>query len=145
MNDSIAIGCDHAAFAAKERLKSFLQMRGRKVVDFGTDSEDSMDYPDVARPLAEAVAAGTYKQGLLLCGTGLGMSYAANRVPGVRAALCWSVEAASLARSHNDANILVLPGRADTLDPLEEILASWLETPFSDEERHSRRIDKIEG
>lgn len=141
----IAIGCDHAAYEVKERLKSVLQSRGLDVKDFGVDSPDSSDYPDIARPLAEAVAAGEMERGVLLCGTGLGMSYTANRVPGVRAALCWSVETAVLAREHNDANILVLPGRADTMDSLEAILDAWIETSFSGVDRHQRRIDKIEG
>lgn len=140
----IAIGCDHAAYDAKERIKAWLQMRGYSVEDFGTDSIESMDYPDVAHPLAEAVAAGNFSRGLLLCGSGLGMSYTANRTPGVRAALCWSAESASLARSHNNANVLVLPGRVETIDPLEDILLAWLETPFSGESRHERRIEKIE-
>lgn len=140
----VAIGCDHAAFEAKERLKGLLQARGRGVHDFGVHSTARADYPDVARPLAEAVSRGDFCCGVLLCGTGLGMSYVANRFPGVRASLCWSTEAAQLARDHNDANILVLPGRIPTLDPLEAILTTWLDTPFSDGERHQRRIDKIE-
>lgn len=142
---TIAIGCDHAALEAKERLKEWLEAHGYEVKDFGVNAPDSVDYPDIARPLSEAVAGGEPERGVLLCGTGLGMSYVANRVPGIRAALCYSEEAADLARSHNDANVLVLPGRAGTMDPLEKILAAWVNTPFSGDERHRRRIDKIEG
>ncbi len=139
----IGIGSDHAAFPVKEELKRLLGLRGLEVVDFGTGSAESCDYPDIARPLAEAVSSGRLVRGVLLCGSGLGMSYAANKLPGVRAALCWSAEAARLSREHNDANILVLPGRIATLDPLPEIMQAWLDTDFSQDERHSRRIAKI--
>ena len=145
MSETIAIGSDHAAFPVKEKLKGVLEELGYKVKDFGVNSPDSCDYPDVAIPLAKAVQAGKCERGVLLCGTGLGMSYAANRFPGVRAALCWSREVAKLAREHNDSNVLVLSGRHATIDPLEEILKAWLETPFSNDERHMRRIRKIEG
>lgn len=145
MSQTVAIGSDHGAFAAKEKLKAVLEGLGYKVKDFGTNSPDSCDYPDIAIPLAKAVQAGKVDRGVLLCGTGLGMSYAANRLPGVRAALCWSREVAKLAREHNDSNILVLSGRHATIDPLEEIMKAWLETPFSNDERHQRRITKIEG
>jgi len=140
----IAIASDHAGLAAKLRLKSVLAMQGRSVRDFGTDGEESVDYPDFGRLVAEAVRRGESGVGLLLCGSGLGMSYVANRVAGIRAALCWSVEVARLAREHNNANILVLPGRAATIDPLEDILAVFLETAFPDEGRHGRRIAKID-
>lgn len=145
MAETIAIGSDHGAYEAKERLKAVLTELGYAVQDFGTPTPDSCDYPDIAIPLAKAVQAGTYQRGVLLCGTGLGMSYAANRQPGVRAALCWSVEVAKLAREHNNSNILVLSGRHATIDPLEEILKAWLATPFPGDERHARRIQKIEG
>lgn len=142
---TIAIGADHAAYESKERLKDFLEGRDIPVHDFGVYSTDRADYPDVALPLALAVANGEFRCGILLCGTGLGMSYTANRVQGVRAALCWSIESAQLARDHNDANILVLPGRIPSLDPLTDILSAWLDTPFSEDERHIRRIEKIEN
>ncbi len=145
MTQMIAIGSDHAAFPVKEKLKEVLEGLGYKVKDFGVNSPDSCDYPDIAIPLAKAVQGGKCDRGVLLCGTGLGMSYAANRFSGIRAALCWSREVAKLAREHNDSNILVLSGRHATIDPLEEILKAWLETPFSGDERHSRRIRKIEG
>lgn len=142
---TIAVGSDHAAFATRNRLAEILKSRGFTVVDKGTHSEASCDYPPIAHAVAEAVASGEAGCGLLLCGTGLGMSYAANRHKDVRAALCWSREAASLSREHNDSNLLVLPGRVATIDPLEEILAAWLDTPFSNDERHKRRIRMIEG
>lgn len=141
----IAMGSDHAAFPVKTRLMAWLQERGWEVEDFGCFSEASTDYPDVARPLCLAVRDGRFAQGVLLCGTGLGMSYAANRIPGIRGALCWSAEVAALARTHNDANVLILPGRHPTLDPLETILAAYLDASFSGEARHQRRIGKIEG
>lgn len=141
----IALGCDHAAFATKEKLKRWLMLRGYTVKDFGTDSEKSCDYPDIAQKVARAVKEKEVPQAILMCGTGLGMSYAANRFPGIRAALCWNVECASLARTHNNANILVLPSRIETVDPLEDILITWLKTPFSEEERHCQRINKIDA
>ena len=141
---TIAIGSDHAAYAAKEELKKLLAELGWEVTDFGTHGPESCHYPDIAHPLAAAVAEGRFSRGILLCGTGLGMAYAANRHPGVRAADCWSRETAVLAREHNDSNILVLPGRVATIDPLPEILRAWLDTPFSNGERHRERIAKIE-
>ncbi|MCX7934320.1 MAG: ribose 5-phosphate isomerase B [Planctomycetota bacterium] len=141
----VAIGCDHAGYAVKVRLKTALALVGAYTIcDFGVDSEDSADYPDYARLVVEAVRNGRAGWGILSCGTGLGMSYAANRYPGIRAAVCWSAEVARLARDHNDANILIVPGRVATLDPAEEILAAWLETSFSGETRHLRRIRKLD-
>lgn len=144
MSDIIAIGSDHGGFAKKEELKSILIKKGYEVKDFGTTSEESMDYPDIAHPLADAVAKGECQRGILLCGTGLGVSYTANRHKGVRAALCWSKEVAALAKEHNNSNILVLSGRHATLDPVEEIMLTWLDEPFPGDQRHQRRIDKIE-
>lgn len=145
MPQTIAIGSDHAAFPVKEKLKTILAQLGYKVKDFGVTTPDSCDYPDVAIPLVKEVQEKECDRGILLCGTGLGMSYVANRFPGIRAALCWSCEVAKLAREHNDSNILVLSGRHATIDPLEEIMKAWLGTPFSNDERHQRRINKIEG
>ncbi len=142
--DIIAMGSDHAGYPVKERLKTWLQLRDHKVKDLGTDSEDGADYPAYAKLVAQAVLAGEASQGILICGTGLGMCYTANRFHGIRAALCWSVEAATLARDHNNANILVLPGRVPTMDPLEDILIAWLDTNFSAAERHQRRIAMID-
>ncbi len=144
MSDKIAIGADHGGFARKEDLKKVLIEKGYEVEDFGVNSTDSVDYPDVAHPLAEAIASGKYSRGILLCGTGLGVSYSANRHKGVRAALCWSKEVAALAREHNNSNILVLSGRHATIDPLEDIMLTWLEEPFPGDARHQRRIEKIE-
>lgn len=142
---TVAIGCDHAGYATKVRLKTALALIGAySICDFGVDAEDSVDYPDYARLVVEAVLSGKAIWGILSCGTGLGMSYAANRYPGIRAAVCWSAEVARLARDHNDANILIVPGRAATLDPAEEILAAWLETSFSGDTRHLRRIRKLD-
>ncbi len=140
----IAVGSDHAALPAKKKLMTILEQRGFEVVDKGTYTEDSCDYPEFSHAVAEAVESGAASCGLLMCGTGLGMMYAANRHPNIRAALCWSKETAALSREHNDSNILVLPGRVPSLDPLEDILAAWLDTPFSNDERHIRRIRKIE-
>lgn len=140
----IAIGSDHAAFDVKEQLKKHLQDLGWEVTDYTAVQDGAGDYPEVARPVAEAVARGDFPKAVLLCGTGLGMSYVANRVPGIRAALCVTVEFAKLAREHNDSNILVMPGRAPSVDPQIDILDAWLNTPFSNAERHIRRIYRID-
>jgi ribose 5-phosphate isomerase B len=144
MTDEILIAADHAGYELKEKLESQLQKMGYNVRDLGTNSLDSTDYPDYAHPLAKAVSTGRAKRGVLVCGTGLGMSYVANRYPNVRAAVTWSPEIAQLARSHNDANVLVLPSRFVTDDQAAEILKRWLETPF-DGGRHERRVVKIES
>lgn len=141
----IAIGSDHAGYAVKEELKRHLKDKGWEVRDFGVNSAYAADYPDTGKPLAEAVASGEFSKGILLCGTGHGMSYTANRVPGVRAALCWNSEYARLSREHNDANILVMPGRSPIEDPHIDIVDAWLSTKFSGDERHLRRINKIDG
>ncbi len=143
--DTIPLASDHAGYPLKERVKAWLQIRGHSVRDLGTNSEESVDYPDFAQQVARAVSNGEHARGVLICGTGLGMSYAANRFPRVRAALCWSEDAAMLSRTHNDANILILPGRLPTADAVEDILSAFLETPFSDEERHQRRLGKIDN
>ncbi|MDR0362674.1 MAG: RpiB/LacA/LacB family sugar-phosphate isomerase [Planctomycetota bacterium] len=144
MGFKIAIGSDHAAFEVKERIKKRLAELGHEVEDFTKVKDGMGDYPDVAHPVAAAVAAGTYDRAVLLCGTGLGMSYAANRHPGIRASLCLTVEYAKLARGHNDANILVMPGRVSPVDPHGKILEAWLDAPFSGDERHRRRIWNID-
>ncbi len=140
---AIAIASDHAGFALKERLEAALRAMGYAVEDLGTDSPASTDYADYAHPLAARVARGEVGRGVLLCGTGLGMSYVANRYPGVRAAVSWTPEIARLARRHNDANVLVLPARFVEDDEAVEILKVWLDTPF-DGGRHQRRVVKIE-
>ena len=143
MSERILIASDHAGFELKEKLERALGDMGFEVQDLGTDSAESTDYADYAHPLAQQVSEGAVKRGVLLCGTGLGMSYTANRYPRVRAAVAWSPEIAKLAREHNDANVLVLPARF--LDEAKgvEILKTWLETPFEGG-RHARRVEKIE-
>ena len=138
----ILIASDHAGFALKEKLEAWLREMGYSVKDLGTDSEDSTDYADYAHPLAQQVSDGEAERGVLLCGTGLGMSYVANRYPHVRAALAWSPEIAELSRRHNDANVLALPARFLSEEQAKQILETWLDTPF-DGGRHQRRIDQI--
>ena len=140
--DPIIIGCDHAAFAMKEIIKAFLVNRGLAVEDAGTFDESSVDYPDFGARVAGAVSRGAVPRGILLCGTGLGMSMVANKFPNVRAALCCGIFHARMARQHNDANILVLGARV-TGDILAlDIVATWLDTPFEGG-RHQTRIDKF--
>ena len=143
MKEKILIASDHAGFELKEQLERALDERGFDVHDLGTDGPVSTDYADFAHPLAERVSSGEVKRGVLLCGTGLGMSYAANRHPGVRAAVAWNPEVAKLARSHNDSNVLVLPARFLSAEQGVAILDAWLETPFEGG-RHSRRVEKID-
>ena len=144
MSEKVPIGADHAGFDLKERLKAELIALGYEPVDVGTHSTDSVDYPDYAKQVAEQVANGTAARGVLMCGTGLGMSYAANRFPGVRAALAWTPEIAEMSRRHNDANVLVLPARFIEDETGIEILRRWLAVPF-DGGRHERRVAKIEA
>lgn len=138
----IAIGCDHAGYEMKLILEEWLEKEGYEIRNFGTDSAESMDYPDVVHPLALAVERGEFEQGILVCGSGQGVSFTANKHQGIRAALCWQPDIAELARSHNNANILTLPGRF--LDPESgiEILRKFLDTPFEGG-RHQKRIDKV--
>ncbi|MEP6572874.1 MAG: ribose 5-phosphate isomerase B [Gemmatimonadota bacterium] len=143
MGEVIPIGADHAGFALKSRLIAELRSMGFEPLDLGTGSTDSTDYPDYAHLVAERVESGEVNRGILLCGTGLGMSYAANRHHGVRAAVAWTPEVAGLARAHNDANILVLPARFVSEKDGIAILKTWLETPFEGG-RHGRRVAKIE-
>jgi ribose 5-phosphate isomerase B len=141
--ERIPIASDHAGFELKEKLRAALERRGYEVEDLGPASDASTDYADYAHPLAERVSAGAAARGVLMCGTGLGMSYAANRHPHVRAAVAWAPEIAELARKHNDANVLVLPARFVNEAEAERILDAWLATPFEGG-RHERRIEKIE-
>ena len=143
MSETILIASDHAGFALKETLERALAELGYDVQDLGTDTADSTDNSDYAHPLAERVSNGDVKRGVLLCGTGLGMSFTANRYPRVRAAVVWNAEIARLARSHNDANVLVLPARFVSDEQGIEILKTWLDTPFEGG-RHARRVEKIE-
>ncbi len=138
----IAIGSDHGGFALKKELIAYLEKKGIEYKDFGTQSETSCDYPDIAIPVAEAVAAGKYKFGILTCGTGIGMSIAANKVKGIRAALCHDVYSAKMTRLHNDANILCCGGRVIGAGLFLEIVEAFLNTGFEGG-RHSVRIGKI--
>jgi ribose 5-phosphate isomerase B len=140
----ILIAADHAGFQLKKKLEAQLKQMGYRVRDFGTNSADSTDYADFAHPLAKEVSEGKAARGILLCGTGLGMSYVANRYPNVRAAVTWSPEVAELSRSHNDSNVLVLPARFVSDDEAKKILDTWLNTPFEGG-RHQRRVVKIEN
>ena len=144
MTERVPIGSDHAGYDLKERLKAELEELGFEPVDVGTHSAESVDYSDYAKRVASEVANGSVARGVLMCGTGLGMSYTANRFPGVRAALAWTPEIAELSRRHNDANVLVLPARFIEQEQGIEILRRWLEAPF-DGGRHERRVAKIEG
>ena len=141
--ERILIASDHAGFALKQKLDEALVDLGFDVDDLGTNSADSTDYADYAHPLARRVSDGEVQRGVLMCGTGLGMSYTANRYPHVRAAVAWTPEIAKLAREHNDANVLVLPARFVDDKQAVEILKTWLDTPFEGG-RHARRVEKIE-
>jgi ribose 5-phosphate isomerase B len=139
----IAVASDHAGFRYKERLKGLLAERGHEPVDFGTHSEESVDYPLFIRPAAEAVAAGECERGIVLGGSGNGEAMAANRVRGVRCALCWSRESAELARRHNDANVISIGERLLSWELVVEIVDVWLATPFEGG-RHARRIAQLD-
>lgn len=138
----IAIGSDHAGYSLKEQLRRRLAEKGNEVVDFGTTSPESTDYPDYAAKVAHEVAAGRADRGILVCSTGVGMSIAANKVPGIRAALATNPEEVHLTRAHNDANILTLGARFSNIDASTELVDVFLRTPF-DGGRHQRRVDKI--
>lgn len=138
----IAIASDHAGFALKEYLKNALQSKGYLLEDFGTDSEESMDYPDVIHPLARAIEKGKFAFGLIMCGSGIGVSMVANKYAGIRAALCWNEEQAELTRRHNDANVLSLPGRFIDFDRAVRMAEIFLNTSFEGG-RHQRRVEKI--
>jgi ribose 5-phosphate isomerase B len=138
----IALASDHAGFEEKERLKPLLRELGLEFEDLGTVSEESVDYPDYARKVAERVAHGDAEQGVLVCGSGTGMAIAANKVLGVRAAVAWSEETARLARQHNDANVLALGARTTPQGDIPKIIRAWFETKF-DGGRHAERVEKI--
>ena len=143
MTKRIALAADHAGFEEKEKIKKTLDDLGVEYSDMGTVSTDSVDYPDFARKVAEAVSSGEFEQGLLVCGSGTGMAIAANKVKGVRAAVAWNPDIARLAREHNDANILALPARFTSADEAEKIVQAWFGANFEGG-RHSRRVEKIE-
>lgn len=138
----IGIASDHAGFEMKEHLKAFLGKKGLEIKDFGTYSAESMDYPDVAHPLAESVEKGEVEFGIALCGSGNGISMTLNKHQGVRAALCWNEELAALARQHNNANVLSLPARFISVAEAEKIVDSYMAASFEGG-RHQRRVEKI--
>lgn len=140
--ETIGICCDHAGYALKQYVLQWLEEKGMAYKDFGTYSPESVDYPDFAHPLAEAVEAGECYPGIAICGSGNGISMTLNKHQGVRAALCWCPDIAELARQHNDANVLVMPGRFVTNTVADSILNKFFNTPFEGG-RHQRRVEKI--
>ncbi len=140
----IAIGSDHGGYALKQEIMAHLDKKGVAYRDFGSYSEESCDYPVYGKAVAHAVADGEYEYGILICGTGIGISIAANKVPGIRAALCTDCFMAEATRLHNNANILALGGRVVGVGLALKIVDTFLDTPFSNEERHIRRIEGIE-
>jgi len=139
----IAIGTDHAGFKLKETLKKFLLKEGHKVNDFGTFSEERCDYPKFGYKVAQAVAGGKFDRGILICSTGIGQSIVANRVPGIRAALCYNLKCARLSRQHNDANIIIFGARFMKEETAKKALTVWLKTEFQGG-RHLRRLKQID-
>lgn len=139
----IAIGSDHAGWKIKKYLISLLKRKGFEVKDFGCNNADACDYPDFGLFVAEAVMRGKYDRGILICGAGIGMSLVANKVPGIRAALCLNKFMAKVSRGHNDANVLIFPGRIISEKESGEMVNIFLETDFSGEKRHLRRLKKI--
>jgi ribose-5-phosphate isomerase B len=144
-NKTIAIGSDHGGFTLKQEIVKYLTEKNIDFEDFGCYSEKSCDYTEYGRAVAEAVAAGKYEKGILICGTGIGISITANKVRGIRCALCSDCFSAEATREHNDANILALGGRVVGSGLALKIVDTFLNTPFSNEERHIRRISRIEG
>jgi ribose 5-phosphate isomerase B len=142
--ETILIGSDHAGFSLKTFLKEVMEQDGLQVVDVGCAADISCDYPDYARLLCERIQSGEAPRGVLICGTGLGMSMAANRFKGIRAALCTSEYQARMSRAHNDANVLIIGGRITGVEIALSILRTWLGTSFEGG-RHQRRIDRIES
>ncbi len=140
---TVAVGADHAGYEAKRRIVEHLARSGVRVLDLGTDSEASVDYPDYARAVSRAVLAGKAARGILVCGTGIGMSIGANRFPGIRAALCHDHFTTDVARRHNDANILCVGGRSTGCAVILEIVDTFLATPF-DGGRHQRRVESLD-
>ena len=141
-DDIVAVACDHGGFALKPAVLEVLREAGREVLDLGTDSEDSVDYPDFGQALAEAVISGRAARGVVICGTGIGISIAANRYPEIRAAACHDETTARLAREHNNANVLALGARITGTEVAKDCLRAFLKTPFGGE-RHERRVDKL--
>lgn len=140
----IAIGCDHGGYALKQEIMKHLEERGLEVKDYGCYSEESVDYPVYGKAVAQAVASGECEKGILICGTGIGISITANKVKGIRAALCGDCFSAQATREHNDANIVALGARVTGPGLAIKIVDTFLDTPFSNDERHIRRIKMIE-
>jgi ribose 5-phosphate isomerase B len=140
----IGLACDHGGFELKEELKAFLKLLGVEPIDMGTFNEESVDYPDFGILVAEKVSRGDIEKGILICGTGIGMSIVANKFPRIRAALVNDLYSSRCSREHNDANILIIGGRIVGKELAKEIVKVWLETPFA-EGRHRRRLEKIEA
>ena len=140
---TVAMACDHAGYQMKAELKDLLAKRGVEVLDLGTDGPDSVDYPDFADALAAAIRDGRAQRGVLICGTGIGISIAANRHRGIRAALCSDPTSARLSREHNDANVLALGARVVGIEIAKDCLTAFLDTPYEGGERHSRRVGKL--
>ena len=140
----IGLACDHGGFELKEELKAFLKSLGIEPIDMGTFNEDSVDYPDFGVLVAEKVSRGELEKGILICGTGIGMSMVANKFPRIRAALANDLYSSRCSREHNDANILIIGGRIVGKELAKEIVKVWLETPFAGG-RHRRRLEKIEA
>lgn len=143
MTKRIALAADHAGFDEKEKIKKTLDELGVEYEDLGTNSSESVDYPDFAKALASKVAGGEFEQGILVCGSGTGMAIAANKVKGIRAAVAWQPDIARLAREHNNANVLALPGRFTTEEEAAEIVKAWFAADFEGG-RHERRVNKLE-
>jgi ribose 5-phosphate isomerase B len=139
---TIGIGCDHAGIDLKKDIVSLLKDLHFECLDFGTDTPESVDYPDFGEKVSQAVSSGKIEKGILICGTGIGMSIVANKFPGIRASLCNELFTAKMSRLHNDANILVLGGRVVGRDLAREIVRTWVNTPFEGQ-RHTGRLDKI--
>ncbi len=140
----MVLGSDHAGFELKEDLKAYLQEKGVEVVDLGVPDETPVDYPDIGQRVAEKISRGEFSRGILICGSGIGMSIVANRFPRVRGALCHDLYAARISREHNNANLLVLGGRVTGKGLAREILRVWLETEFQGG-RHQKRLEKIQA
>lgn len=140
----VVLGCDHGGFNYKNIVKEYLKLLDIEVLDVGTFSSESCDYPEIAKKVVERVTSGVFERGILICGTGIGMSIAANKYKGIRAALCSDTYSARLTREHNNSNVLCLGERVIGEGLLLDIVKVWLDTPFSNEERHIRRINKIE-
>ncbi|MBO7200055.1 MAG: ribose 5-phosphate isomerase B [Bacteroidales bacterium] len=138
----IPIACDHAGFELKELVKEYLSNKGYEVKDYGTNSSDSVDYPDIVHPLGRDINNGVYERGIVICGSGNGVQMTVNKYPNVRCALCWTPEIAELARQHNNANILAMPARFITAEVALNIVDKYISTEFEGG-RHTRRVEKI--